>query len=109
MATIISVSLPPDLPATLDAEAERQQRSRSFIVAEAVREYVTGRSRAAFEDARDRTLREGLALSPSERAALADQLWSEVRPSRPAARPRALVFETFDEYDAWKQRTGGVL
>ena len=109
MATIISVSLPPDLPATLDAEAERQQRSRSFIVAEAVREYVAGRSRAAFEDARDRTLREGLALSLSERAALADQLWSEVRPSRPAARPPARVFETFDEYDAWKRRTGGVL
>ncbi|MEE9244673.1 MAG: ribbon-helix-helix protein, CopG family [Gemmatimonadota bacterium] len=110
MARIISVSLPADLLPSLDAEAQRQRRSRSFIVAEAVREYLAVRDRAAFEDARNRTLREGLALSPTERAALADELWRDMRPAPGrASGPYTRVFKTLDEYDGWKRRFGGLL
>jgi len=69
---ILSVSMPPALRKVLDAEARRQGRSRSFVVSEAVRAYVAQRERDAFADARDRTLREGLALSPAERVRLSD-------------------------------------
>src|SRR6266446_1594315 len=54
MATILSVSLTPDLRSVLDAEAKRQRRSRSFVVAEAIREYVARQDRDAFSAARDR-------------------------------------------------------
>ena len=109
LARIISVSLSEDLPPLLDAEAARQRRSRSFIVAEAVREYLAVRDREAFERAREQTLREGLALSPSGRAQLADSLWSEYLPDQSMIRPRAWVFRRFDEYDAWKRGTAGEL
>ena len=69
MATILSVSVPSDVRASLDAEAKRQRRSRSFVVAEAVREYVASREREAFARGRDQTLREALALSPAACAA----------------------------------------
>jgi len=64
MATILSVSVPADLRAALDAEAKRQRRSRSFVVSEAIRAYVVSREREAFTAGRDETLREALALSP---------------------------------------------
>jgi predicted transcriptional regulator len=85
-ATSLSISLPSDLRAGLDAEAGRQRRSRSFVVAEAVREYLDRREQRAFDQARDRTLREGLALSPAERLRLSEELWRElVRGREPAA------------------------
>lgn len=75
---IISISLPDELRRPLDEEAERQRRSRSFIVAEAVREYLGRRHDPEFDAARDRTLREALALSPADRVRLAEELWREL-------------------------------
>src|SRR2546426_11988795 len=67
MATILSVSVPVELRAALDAEAKRQRRSRSFVVSEAIRAYVASREREAFAAGRDQTLSEALALSPAAR------------------------------------------
>jgi len=106
MAIILSISVPAELRSTLDAEAKRQRRSRSFVVAEAVREYVARRQRDAFEEARQRTLREGLALAPAERLQLAEELWQELARGRQAAQPWAASFETFDDYDRWRRRGG---
>jgi predicted transcriptional regulator len=75
---IISISLPDELRQPLDEEAGRQRRSRSFIVAEAVREYLGRRRDPEFQAARDRTLREALALSPADRVRLAEELWREL-------------------------------
>lgn len=102
-ASILSISLPPDLRARLDAEAERQRRSRSFLVAEAVREYLSRQDRRSFDQARERTLRDGLALSPAERLALSEELWRELARGRRVTVPWTAAFETFDECERWRR------
>ncbi|HEV8265404.1 MAG TPA: ribbon-helix-helix protein, CopG family [Gemmatimonadales bacterium] len=103
MTTILSVSLPAELRSTLDAEAKRQRRSRSFVVAAAVREYVARQEREAFTAARERTLREGLALAPAARVQLAEDLWQDLARGRKPAAPWTATFNTFEEYDRWKR------
>ena len=107
MTNIVSVSLQPDLRAALDAEAKRQRRSRSFVVSEAIREYVARRDHDAFATARDRTLREGLALAPSDRLRLAEELWQELAGGRQPSKPWTAAFDTFDQYERWRRQGGG--
>ncbi|HEV8357626.1 MAG TPA: ribbon-helix-helix protein, CopG family [Gemmatimonadales bacterium] len=103
MTKIVSVSLPADIRSTLDAEARRQRRSRSFVVAEAVRDYVARQQRNAFAEARERTLRDGLALTPAARLELSEELWRELARGRRAAKPWTATFDTFDEYERWRR------
>lgn len=107
MATILSISVPGELRAAIDAEARRQRRSRSFIVAEAVRAYIARQQRDDFAAARDRTLREGLALPPADRVRLAEELWESLARGRPLVRPWTASFSTFDEYARWQRRSAG--
>lgn len=100
---ILSISLPADLRARLDAEAERRQRSRSSLVAEAVRQYLSRPDGRGFDEARERTLREGLALSPAERLELSEELWRELARGREVTGPWTAAFETFEEYDRWRR------
>jgi predicted transcriptional regulator len=102
-AKILSISLPADLRSRLDAEAERRQRSRSFLVAEAVREYLSRLDRRSFDEAREGTLRDGLALSPAERLELSEELWRELARGGGLAAPWTAGFETFDEYERWRR------
>ena len=102
--TILSISIPAALRTTLDAEARRQRRSRSFVVSEAVSTYIAQRGHDAFAAARDRTLREGLALSPAERVRLSEELWREFSRGRKPARAWTASFDTFADYERW--RTG---
>ena len=104
MATILSVSVPADLRAALDAEAKRQRRSRSFVVSEAIRAYVTSREREAFAAGRDETLREALALSPAERLREAEGLWREFARTHEPGKPWTASFNTFAEYEQWRSR-----
>jgi predicted transcriptional regulator len=106
LSTIISVSLPADVRSTLDAEARRQRRSRSFVVAEAIRDYVARQQSEAFAAARDRTLRDGLSLTPAARVQLAEELWQELARGRQPAKPWVASFDTFEEYERWR-RGGG--
>ena len=106
MTKIVSVSLPAAIRATLDAEAKRQRRSRSFIVAEAVRDYVARQQGNAFAEARERTLRDGLALAPVARVRLAEALWRELARGRKPGKPWTATFDTFDEYEQWRRRAG---
>ena len=106
MTTILSVSLPPDVRATLDAEAKRQCRSRSFVVAEAIRDYVARQEREAFTAAREGTLREGLALTPAGRVQLVEELWQELARGRQPGQPWAATFNTFEEHDRWRRQGG---
>ena len=101
--TILSISLPQDLRARLDAEAERQRRSRSFLVAEAVGAYLDRGHRRGFQEAREQTLREGLALSPGERLRLSEELWSELARGREVAVPWTAAFDTFEAYERWRR------
>ena len=104
MATILSVSVPAELRAELDAEAKRQRRSRSFVVSEAIREYVASRNREAFAAGRDQTLRDALALSPAERLREAEGLWQEFARTREPGKPWTASFNTFGEYEQWRSR-----
>ena len=106
MTTILSVSLPAELRAVLDTEAKRQRRSRSFIVSEAIREFVARQDREAFTAARDRTLREGLTLTPTERLRLSDELWQDLTGGHKPTKAWTAAFETFDEYEKWRRRGG---
>ncbi len=107
MTTIVSVSLPAELQAALDTEAKRQRRSRSFVVSEAIREFLRRQDRDVFASARDRTLRESLALAPSERVHLSDELWQDLTGGSRPTKGWTAAFETFDDYEAWRRRSGG--
>lgn len=102
MTTITSVSLPDAVRVALDKEAERQRRTRSSVVAEAVSEYLARRQRVELDDARLRTLREGLELAPEARLELAEELWLEFARGGPTSEPWAATFGTFDEYERWR-------
>ena len=103
LSTILSISLPAELRARLDATAKRLRRSRSFVVAEAIQEYLTRQARHSFDEARERTLREGLALSPSERLILSEELWEDLTRGRGPAKPWTAVFDTFEHYERWRR------
>jgi predicted transcriptional regulator len=111
MAKIISVSLPPDLVLDLDREAARRARSRSWVVAEAVRSYLGSppapysETGASFERGRDLTLIEGLALGYEQRAGEAEALWEEAWRFAPACEPFVRVFAAEQGIAEWKQST----
>jgi len=104
MSIILSVSLPAGLRDSLDAEAKRQQRSRSYVVSEAIREYLARRQQSAFAEGGSRTLREALATTAAERIQLSEELWRELEWGRRPARPRAASFDTFDAHERWQSR-----
>ena len=107
MPTILSVSLPAELKARLDAEAKRLRRSRSFVVGEAIQEYISRQGRGAFAVARERTLREGLALSPAERLRLSEELWQDFARGHRPGKPWTMAFDTFEQYETWRRKAGG--
>ena len=104
MATILSVSFPDEIVEPLDVEAARQRRSRSFVVSEAVSEYLARRSNSAFEAARDRTLREHLKLSPTERVRLAESLTDDATRGVPPRKPFSIGFDSYAEFDEWRRQ-----
>ena len=108
MPIILSVSVPTGLREELDAEAAQQQRSRSFVVVEAVREYLAARQRDAFAEGNLRTLRDGLASTPAERVALSESLWGELARGRQVSTPWVIGFDTHDEHQRWCREGGGV-
>lgn len=107
MPTILSVSIPAGLRRNLDTEAKRLQRSRSFVVCEAIRAYLARQDRDAFTSARDRTLLESLALAPSERVQLAEQLWQELAGDSTPREPWTASFDSYDQYQKLGRHGGG--
>ena len=102
----IAITLPPADLAAADRLAKQQDRSRSWIVAEAIRRY------AAFEEqqqgaqadlghSRHTQLRRDLTLTAEERVREAEetQRLSERVTS-------ALHFSTYDEFEAWRRTRG---
>ncbi len=108
MPNILSVSVPSDLHEELDAEAARQKRSRSFVVVEAVREYLVAKQRDAFAAGSLQTLRDGLSMAPAERVALSESLWSELARGWQASKPWVIGFDTHAEHQRWCREGGGI-
>lgn len=108
MAVVLSVSVPAGLREEVDAVAAEQQRSRSYVVVEAIRRYLAAQQEDAFAEARLRTLRDGLAKTPAERVALSESLWREFAHRRPVGKPWVAGFDTHEGHQRWR-RDGGVV
>src|SRR5260370_21668786 len=87
-------------------EAKGQRRSRSLVAAGAVRDYVARQHHQAFTTARERTLRDGLALAPAARLQLAEELWQEFARGRKPTKPWTPTFAPFDAHEPMRREGG---
>lgn len=126
----ISITLPPEVLRQADQAAAREGRSRSWVIAEAVRRMAGGSGGASGELApaagaravaetmvspyagmeeelaavAERRLRAMLALTPAERLARAEGLIRLARAARPrGGRAQVVGFERFEDFWQWKQ------
>lgn len=113
--TRITITLPRDLLAAADARAKRLDRSRSWVVAEALRGWLTASARVVSEpsvtygarevaEARRLHAASALRLSPSERLRRAEELGRLARAAqRRPARHQVIAFDTYEDYYEWKK------
>jgi hypothetical protein len=130
----IAITLPPDLVRSADREAKRVSRSRSWVIAEALRRMLAGGGAAAdpaaepepvaarpgavqevvaspyadmepeMVEVAERRLRAALALSPTERLRRAEELQRIARAVRPPTGRVQVV--GFDSFeDFWRWKT----
>jgi predicted transcriptional regulator len=117
----VTVTVPADVLKAADALARRLDRSRSWVVAEALRRYAEPARadpgaavreptappyevRQAFRAAELSRLESDLALSPERRVQIAEELARTARAGQ--ARPRfrrVLQFDTYEAYLDWKR------
>ena len=101
----IAITLPEADLAAADRMAKQHDRSRSWIVAEAIRRYAASEEQCSARDdlgsSRRAQLRRDLSLTPEERVREAEETQ---RLSERVTDPH--VFATYDEFLAWR-RTGG--
>ena len=104
----IAITLPPEVLAAADRLAREMDRSRSWVVAEAVRRYAaTSESEAdTIAAARLQLLRSDMALSPAERLRRAEELTHLARMVHPRKpRTQIIAFDSADEFMEWKRST----
>ena len=101
----IAITLPEADLAAADRLAKQQDRSRSWIVAEAVRQYAASierrESTTGLGSSRLTQLQRDLALTPSQRVQEAEHTSAL---SEQVMAPRR--FATFDEFLAWQRAAG---
>ena len=99
----ISMTIPPDVLRRADRIAKREGRSRSWVLAEAVRqmEEPTPAKLPRLDESRRSQLVADLAMTPTERVLAAERTAREV----PAWRYGALFvsFERFEDFLEWKR------
>lgn len=122
----ITITIPEDVLAAADLRARELDRSRSWVIADAVRRCVAGSahngaqgqpsrgvrepstaSYAAREvsDARRQHLRAELALPPAERLHRAEELGKLARQAQNRGRREQVIsFESYEDYYEWKKR-----
>lgn len=117
----ISCTIPEDVLAAADRVAAREQRSRSWVISEAVRRYAGGVDSSAagasevresarvvyaaeaIAEGRTQRLRHNLELSPKERLARAEELIAFARAVHPhRSLTQVIGFETLSDFMAWK-------
>lgn len=114
----ISCTLPDDVLAEADRIAAREDRSRSWVIAEALRRYTApSRTQPArvrepvappyesgLGESRLAQLRADLALSPETRVKAAEATAAESALLRPSRGTRLRQFDRFEDYLEWKRR-----
>lgn len=132
MQSRITITIPEELVAAADTKARRLDRSRSWVLAEALRQYLQAGPRsggvreaavahgpsapqtpradppvdvaAEVAASRTRRLQAELALAPLERLRRADELGRLGRTSRPSCASAQVVgFDRYDDYYEWKR------
>lgn len=108
----ITATIPEELVAGADALAGRLDRSRSWIISDALRSYVgvtvSGEVETAPEtprglgESRLAQLSADLRLTPEARVKVAELTLREAR-ERPGAGHRLVLFDSFDDYLEWKR------
>jgi predicted transcriptional regulator len=110
----VTVTLPRDLLARADARARQLDRSRSWVVAEALRAYLASpvvREPAVAYAAREVAeakrlhLAADLRLSPEERLRRAEELGRLARTAQ-RRRPRQQIigFDSYEDYYEWQRK-----
>ena len=122
----ISITIPKDVLEAADRRAAELDRSRSWVVVDALRRYLGSVGAGGSEgqparvvrevapilyvagevaEGRLRHLRAELALSPSERLRRAEELGSLARQAqRRGRRQQAIGFESYEDFYEWKKR-----
>jgi predicted transcriptional regulator len=118
----VTCTVPSDVLKAADRVAGRLDRSRSWVVTEAVRrlvaepEAIAGASpaaaapqglRRAFRAAEQARLTSDLALTPAERVRISEEI-ARIAPAtrRRPQRGRVLQFDTYEDYLDWKRFAG---
>ena len=113
----ISVTIPRDVITAADRRARALDRSRSWVVAEALRRFVAGGATAAVHEpvatyrasgevaeARRRHLAAELALPPAERLRRAEELGRLARQAwRRGRRQQVIAFDSYEDYYEWSK------
>jgi predicted transcriptional regulator len=107
----IAITLPRATLVAADQLASEQDRSRSWVIAEAVRQYaresVAGAgvmSVAGLGDARRAQLKADLRLNPEERVREAEETTRVAELVRPRRGSFIVAFERFEDYLDWKRQ-----
>jgi hypothetical protein len=116
----ISITLPRDVLAAADMQARALDRSRSWLVAEALRRYLRAPSVSApgrvsepapvayaareVAEARTRHLAAEMQLPAEERLLRAEQLGQLARQAqRRGRRQQVIAFDTYEDFYEWKK------
>lgn len=111
----ISITLPPDTLRAADELAARHDRSRSWIVAEAIRQYAAAQRGAPPSDddatrvgrSRLEQLRRDVALSPEARVLESEGIVTvDGEPGEPGAPVPPRSFPSYDDFIAWRRERG---
>lgn len=114
----VTITLPAELLAAADARARQLDRSRSWVVAEAVRAYLARsvvreptthpyRSLPGLGEYRLQQLQADLALTPEQRVREAERTAREADVAHGVPRGRGVrCFDRFEDYLEWKRREG---
>lgn len=114
----VTVTLPRELLARADARARQFDRSRSWVVAQALRTYLAApvvREPAAprygrtpgLGEYRSQQLVADLALTPEQRVREAERTAREAELARGVPRGRGVrFFDRYEDYLEWKRREG---
>jgi len=112
MRTRITITIPEDLVQQADATAERLGRSRSWVLAEALRGYLRRPAQAAepvvtyrpgLGPSRQLQLESDLELSPEQRVKEAQRTALAMPQASRRARDQILTFDSYQHYLEWKR------
>jgi hypothetical protein len=106
----ISATIPDAIVRAIDSHAERVDRSRSWVISEALRRYLESlpgpgpAQDMGLDSSRLAQLRADLRLTPEERVKEADRTLSEYTSAHPSAGKPLIAFDSFEEYFEWDRK-----